>query len=381
MDPTIRLLSDLVAIDSVNPSLVPGAAGEGEIAKALAAELQAIGLDVEIDEVRTGRPNVTGVIEGRRPGRTLVLCGHLDTVGVEGMEAPFSPVVRQGRLYGRGAQDMKGGIAAMVGAARAIVEGPGLDCGRLVIAGVVDEEHSSLGAESWVGTHRGDAAIVTEPTDLAVAVSHKGFVWLEITTRGRAAHGSRPTEGRDAILRMGRVLARLEELDRTWGAGIGHPVLGRASLHASFISGGRELSSYPDNCRLTIERRTLPGETPEAVFGEVEGLLQSLREVDPEFEGTAEVTFSRPPYELAQDQEPARLLRTVVTDRIGRCRITGMSFWTDAAILGGSGIPSALFGPSGAGLHSIEEYVDIDSVMVCRDVLAGFARRFCESRG
>src|SRR4051812_41409571 len=205
MDPAIRLLRELVAIDSVNPSLVPGAAGEAQIADAIATHLRRIGLDVELQDAAPGRPNVIGVLEGRQKGRSLMLCGHIDTVGVEGMAKPFDPIERDGRLYGRGAQDMKGGVAAMIDAAR-VIAAEGLEAGRLIIAAVVDEEYASIGADALVTRWRADAAVVTEPTDLRIAVGHKGFAWFQIETRGRAAHGSRPKDGRDAILRMGRVL-------------------------------------------------------------------------------------------------------------------------------------------------------------------------------
>ena len=209
MDPFLDLLRDLVAIDSVNPSLVPGAAGEAQIAAAIAAHMRRIGLDVQVEEVVPGRPNVIGVLEGRGPGRSLMFCGHVDTVGVEGMEAPFTPEMRSGRLYGRGSQDMKGGVAAMIDAARMVAE-RGLARGRLIVAAVVDEEYASIGADALVRNWTADGAVVTEPTDLQVAIGHKGFAWIEIETRGRAAHGSRPLDGRDAIMRMGRVLQRLE---------------------------------------------------------------------------------------------------------------------------------------------------------------------------
>src|SRR5262245_55168132 len=213
MDPVITLLRDLVAVDSVNPSLVPGAAGEGAIAQAIAEEMRRSGMDVQIQDVAPGRPNVIGVLEGRTGGRSLMFCGHIDTVGVEGMDAPFDPQIRSGRLYGRGAQDMKAGVAAMIDAARQTLE-RGLARGRLIVAAVVDEEYASIGADALVTEWLADAAVVTEPTDLQVAVGHRGFAWLNVETRGRAAHGTRPKDGRDAIMRMGRVLQRLEALDR-----------------------------------------------------------------------------------------------------------------------------------------------------------------------
>jgi len=300
MDRAIQLLRDLVAIDSVNPSLVPGAAGEGAIAQAIAAELRRLGLDVELHDAAPGRPNVVGVLEGRARGRSMMFCGHVDTVGVEGMNAPFDPVERNGRIYGRGAQDMKGGIAAMIDAARMVAEA-GLRAGRLVVAAVVDEEYASVGADALVARVRADAAVVTEPTDLQIAIGHKGFAWTEIRTRGRAAHGSRPRDGRDAIVRMGRVLTSLEALDRALQAARPHPLLGTASLHASVIAGGRELSSYPDVCTLKFERRTLPGETDTMLTREIDSLLASLHTQDPEFEASATPLFSRPAYEVAAD--------------------------------------------------------------------------------
>jgi acetylornithine deacetylase len=377
MDPTFRLLRDLVAIDSVNPTLVPGAAGEGAIAAAIAAELRSIGLDVEVEEVSPGRPNVVGVLEGRAPGRTLMFCGHTDTVGVAGMSAPFDPNERDGRLYGRGAQDMKGGVAAMIGAARAIAESGGLKTGRLVVAAVIDEEHASLGADALVERWTADGAVVTEPTDLAIAIAHKGFAWIEVTTEGIAAHGSRPREGRDAIFRMGRVLSRLEALDRELQSRPPHPLVGTASLHASIINGGRELSSYPDSCVLQIERRTVSGESLQQGLVEVERILAGLRAEDPDFRGSARLVFGRPPYEIDPADTLPDALRAAVSDAGRQTHTTGVSFWTDAAVLGNAGVPSVIFGPGGAGLHSTEEHVRLDEVLVCRDALAHLARAFC----
>lgn len=371
MDPAIRLLRDLVAIDSVNPSLVPGAAGEAQIADAIAAHLRRLGLDVEMQQAAPGRPNVIGVLEGRAKGRSLMLCGHVDTVGVDGMAAPFDPVVRGGRLYGRGSQDMKGGVAAMIDAAR-VVAAEGLAAGRLIVAAVVDEEYASIGADALVARWRADAAVVTEPTDLQIAVGHKGFAWFEIVTKGRAAHGSRPSEGRDAILRMGRVLHGLERLDRELAARPPHPLVGVPSLHASLIAGGRELSSYPDRCALKFERRTVPGEADTAIGAEIEMVLGELRAEDAEFEAALTPLFARPPYALAPEHAlPQALARAAGA---GLDRFVGMSFWTDAAVLGSAGVPSVLFGPGGAGLHSTEEYVEVDDVLRCRDALAALAR-------
>lgn len=369
-DPCLALLRELVAIDSVNPSLVPGAAGEGAIAGAVAARMRAIGLDVVVRDAAPGRPNVVGVLEGSQPGPALMFCGHLDTVGVDDMRDPFEPRERDGRLYGRGSQDMKGGVAAMIDAAR-LARVRGFSRGRLIVAAVVDEEFASLGADALVADWTADAAVVTEPTDLQIGIGHKGFAWIEVTTRGRAAHGSRPAEGQDAILRMGRVLARLEALDRALQARAPHPVLGTGSLHASTVDGGRELSSYPDACRLVYERRTIPGEEGAAVLREAEEILSALRDDDPQFEGTARLTFARPPYQLPAAHPLPSLLASAASRSPPEG--VGMSFWTDAAILGEAGIPTVLFGPGGAGLHSTEEFVRVDDVLACRDALAALA--------
>jgi acetylornithine deacetylase len=375
-DPAIRLLEDLVAIDSVNPSLAPGARGEGEIARRIAAECASAGLLVDVVDVEPGRPNVVGVLEGRTPGPALMFCGHVDTVGVAGMDAPFQPCHRDGRLYGRGAQDMKGGLAAMLGAARVIAESGGLSHGALIVAAVVDEEHASRGAEALVGRWRANAAVVTEPTDLDVAIAHKGFQWVEIETRGRTAHGSRPADGRDAILRMGRVLTRLEAIDRQLQTQPAHPLLGTPSLHAAIIDGGTEWSSYPGRCRLKVERRTTPGEADDVALQEARGILDRLRREDWEFDAEVRAVFGRGAYEIdPADTLPAMLV--AAASSVGcRPKRVGMTFWSDAAILGAAGIPSVLFGPGGEGLHSPHEYVRVEDVRRCRDALVALVRDF-----
>ncbi len=350
MDPAIRLLRDLVAINSVNPTLVPGAPGEREIAQAIAAHMRAIGLDVSVEDAGGGRPNVVGVLEGRTKGRALMFCGHTDTVGVAGMSHPFTPVERDGRLFGRGAQDMKGGVAAMIDAARVVAQ-RGLASGRLIVAAVVDEEHSSVGADALVKTWRADAAVVTEPTDLAIAIGHKGFAWVEVEVFGKAAHGSRPADGVDAILRLGRIMSRLEALDADLQARSPHPLM-----------------------RTGLERRTLPWEPESTALTEVLQILDGLAGEDPTFRSSARTMFSRPAYELPVDHQlPQQLMNASVTATGVTPPVVGASFWTDAAILGHAGIPSILFGPGGAGLHSTEEYVNIADVTVCRDVLVGLA--------
>ena len=381
-DATINLLRDLIAIDSVNPSLAPDAAGEKQVAELIAARLRSAGMDVEIQPVAGDRSNVIGIVEGARPGRTLMFCGHMDTVGVAGMKNPFDPVQKDGRIYGRGSQDMKGGLAAMIAAAVQMAQTGALSAGRLVVASVIDEEYASIGAEALITKWSADAAIVGEPTDMKMAVGHKGFEWVEITTGGVAAHGSRPADGRDAIMRMSRVLSRLENLDRQIQSRDPHAIHGTGSLHASIIAGGRELSTYPDECVLKMERRTIEGEPRLCALAEVERILDELRAEDPEFTASAKSLFARPPYltpSAARD-----VLTKIIAPAIARKGVQpttgGMSFWTDAAILGEAGIPSIVFGPGGAGLHSVSEYVLEEDVLTCRDALTELATQFCSDK-
>jgi acetylornithine deacetylase len=361
-DKTLRLLSDLIAIDSVNPDLVPGASGERAISEFVEIELKKYGLDVERTEIAPGRWNVVGVLEGRAKGRSLMLCGHIDTVGVEGMEAPFKPVIKDGRVYGRGAEDMKGGVASIMAAARAIAENGGLERGRLVLALVADEEYASIGAEAVAKRWSADAAIVCEPTHLMIATGHKGFAWVEVTTHGRAAHGSRPDEGKDAILAMGPILDGLRALEARFIAAPPHPLLGRPSVHASLISGGRELSTYPDRCTLHIERRTIDGEANDILLSEVQSFAG---------EATARLLFTRAPYITPSDSD---LPERVDAAMGGGASRGAMTYWTDAAVLGHAGIPTVVFGPGGAGLHGVDEYVDAAEVSACRDALVNVMR-------
>src|SRR3954452_8418870 len=237
-----ELTARLVAIDSVNPSLVSGGAGEGEIAQFVARWAADAGLEATVLEETPGRPSVVVRAAGNGGGRALLLCGHVDTVGVEGMADPFTPRVEGDRLHGRGAYDMKAGVAAALVACREAAS-LGL-AGDVVVAAVADEEHSSLGVQEALRTVRAEAAIVTEPTELAVVVAHKGFVWSEIEVTGRAAHGSRPPPGVEPIVKTGALLTAVGELDARLGDRR-HPLLDRGSVHASVIRGGSEMSSYP----------------------------------------------------------------------------------------------------------------------------------------
>jgi acetylornithine deacetylase len=353
-----ELASALVAIDSVNPALVPGGAGEAQIAAFVADWCVEHGLDVEL--LGDKRPSVVATKRGSGGGRSLLLNGHLDTVGVAGMETPFEPRIEDGRLYGRGAYDMKGALAAILLAA---TEANGLR-GDVIVTLVADEELASIGTEAVVEHVQADAAIVVEPTDLRVAIAHRGFVGFELTTAGVAAHGSRPDLGVDAIAKMGPILVALAELDERLQAGERHPLVGTASLHASLIEGGQELSSFPASCVLTGERRTIPGET----VAHVEQELRTLAG-----DAALRIIASRDPLTVEPDDPFVELVGRVS----GAGDYVGALFWTDAALIAGAGIPTVLFGPAGEGAHAVIEWVDLASLDRVRDVVGRVAAEWC----
>jgi len=359
-----ELLADLVRIDSINPELIARAAGEGEIARFVGAWLEDAGLEVEVEEVAPGRFNVVGVARGSGGGLTLLLNAHMDTVGVGGMERPFEPAVENGLLHGRGSYDMKAGLAAiMLAGAEAVRAGLR---GDVIVTAVCDEEVASIGTARVAERYRADAAIVSEPTEMRLALAHKGFVGFEIETKGRAAHGSRPDLGVDAIAHMGHVLVGIEELDRRLRADPTHPLLGSGSLHASVIEGGQEFSSYPERCLLEGERRTIPGETDAHVESELRALLG-------EIEGEVRVVVAREPFETPAEEPIAKL----VARHAGQPEVVGVPFWADSALLSSAGIPTVVFGPAGEGAHAVEEWADLASVERCADVYAAVARELC----
>jgi acetylornithine deacetylase/succinyl-diaminopimelate desuccinylase-like protein len=308
-------------------------------------------------------------------GRTLLLCGHLDTVSVEGMRDPHVPRVDGDRLYGRGAYDMKAGLAAALVACRDAARHR--LSGDVVVAAVADEEHASVGVQEVLETVHADAAVVTEPTELGVVVAHKGFVWSEIEVSGRAAHGSRPDLGVDAIVKTGPVLTAIGALDAALTART-HPLAGRASVHASMIRGGEELSSYPARCVVGVERRTLPGETAADIETELGSVLDQCRASDEGFEAAQRTLLVRPPFEVAEDAAIVELVRDAAAAELGAPPpIGGAGYWTDAAFIADAGIPTVLFGPGGAGAHASEEWVSISETDTVARTLVDVARRLC----
>ena len=390
----VALARELVRVDSRNPTLVAGAPGEAAVARVLADILVSWGFEVEVHEAAPGRPNVVAWIPGTgslvvtesidpaaeiRPAMpALMFNGHLDVVGVDGMvHAPFDAETRDGRMYGRGSTDMKGGVAAMCAAAvRAADAGIARD---ILITAVADEEFESLGTNELLRRGvRARAAIVTEPTKLAIAPAHRGFAWIEVVVAGRAAHGSRYDVGIDAIRHAGLLLAELDVLDERELVLRTHPLLGHASLHASLISGGIGMSTYPDRCVVHLERRTVPGERVEDVVSEIEAACARVRARRPTFEAEVIRRFSQCPSDVAVDAPIVRTLATALTEAGMPTPMEGLSAWTDAALLNAAGVPAICFGPGDIALaHAAEEWVLEAEIERAADVLARLAGHWC----
>lgn len=373
-DPTAitELLAALVRVPSVNPTLDPAAGhGEAAIAEAGRSWLAARGVRAWLEPVAPGRPNLVAEV-GEGDGPTLVLCAHLDTVDVRGMTIPpFEPRIEGSRLYGRGAYDMKCGVAAVMAALDALQRAP--PHGRVLAALVADEEHASLGAQHFVAHHRAEACILTEPSERRLVLAHKGFVWLELRARGRAAHGSRFDLGKSAIGRMARIVAALERFDEVeLRARASHPLLPPPSLHCSMIQGGSGLSTYAAECVAQVERRTVPGETERQVVDEIRRVIAEAGE-----EAEVTVSLTRSPLACDRDSAIAGAVREAVREATGQApEEVGVGYWMDAALFADAGVPTVDFGPTGAGAHEAVEWVDLPSVAVCATVLVAAARRF-----
>ena len=372
-------LSELISINSVNPSLIPGAPGESHIAACVADQMKSLGLEILRLEPEPGRISVVGKRRGSGNGSSLMLNAHYDTVGVENMLLPFDPVVREGRMFGRGAYDMKGRLAASLGAVKALNDARiGLH-GDLLVAAVADEEYASLGTSDLLDHVTTDGAIVTEPTQLQICVAHKGFIWLEVETTGRAAHGSRVDLGIDANMKMGQFMAKLSMLEEALRKRTSHPLLGSASLHGATLAGGTEFSAYAARCRLGIERRTLPGEDPEKAIGDIQTILQHLEREDPQFRSSLTTLLVRDPFEVRPDCSIVEVVKSA-TEAVcdNSPRLIGDHPWMDAALLSAAGIETVVIGPSGGGAHSSEEWVDLESAIHLAEILARSACAYCE---
>lgn len=373
----LALLDDLVRIESVNPLLDPKGSGEAEIARFVAEWGRGAGLRAETVEGTPGRPSV--VLRGGRRigGRRLLLCGHLDTVGIGGNADGIRPRIEGDRMYARGAYDMKAGLAACLIAARDAVA-TGID-GEVIVAAAADEEASSLGMEDLLRHLDAggiDGAVVSEPTERRIGTAHRGFAWIEVTVTGVAAHGSRPHLGADAIMAAGRVLVAFDEFDRELRTR-SHPFLGSGNLHASLIEGGSEGSTIPDRCVFSVEWRTLPGETLADVEAAVAGVLESSPADDPRITISSRILAFREGMETPPE---APILRSMLAAAGEGSEVVPLSYWADSALLSAAGIPTVLYGPDGEGAHADIEWVSLSGTVTAAEVLTRLAVEFCGAR-
>ena len=371
----ITLLTELVAINSINRTLSEGP-GEREIAEFIARHLNDLQLDTAIHDIGPDQRNVIAIIAGKGRRRSLLLNAHLDTVGVDGMDQPFTLARKEDRLYGRGTYDMKGSVAIMLLLADYFTrQAPALD---ILLTFVSDEEDKSTGMEYLVEHWLPDISpapvggIFLEPTEEDIGVCHKGFTWYELTVTGKAAHGSLPEQGIDAILPLRAALNELNDIQAEFERRDPNPLLGRPSLHSSIIKGGSELSVIPSRSSLQWERRTLPDESPRDLERELERILQAVSQHPGDHSVTGGEFFVRPPYRIPEDAEILKRIQKVTP----RSKQVGLPFWADSALAGNMGTPSILFGPCGHGAHAVDEWVSLKSLLNVYEVLKKLIRDF-----
>lgn len=376
--PTIKLLKNLIKIPSVNPS-VEKRYDEEAIASYIAKWFRKTKRFRVIEQkVDKNRFNVIAILEGKGNGKSLMLNGHMDTVGTSYMTVnPFHPTEKKGRIYGRGSCDMKGSLAAMMSATLALSKLPRPLEGDVIFTGVVDEEQGSKGTSKLVEHFRSDAAIVGEPTNLDIGVAHKGYAWLEVETIGREAHGSMPEQGIDAIEKMCAIVSKLQALRRQHK--LNHPLVGTAKIHTSTISGGTEWSTIPGNCILHLERRLLPGETPGDAVKELRQLIQQASKNDQNLRAKIRLARHAGSMEVNVKQPLVQFLLQVTRRLTGKCQVVGVPYWTDAAILVNQArIPSCLFGPGDIKFaHSNLESIKARDVLTAATIYAATAQRYC----
>ena len=379
-DKLLNLLQELIRINSTNPSLSPEGKGEHEIAHYLREYLARLGLETHIQNVGKNRANIIGVYKGSGGGKSVLLCGHIDTVSINRMEIdPFEPEFVDGKVYGRGALDMKSGVAALILAVQSIVEAGKKLKGDVYLVLVADEEYASIGMESVLEKYSADGAILCEPTNQEIVIAHKGFSWIKVEIFGCSAHGSRPDKGIDAIVKSGKVLKEIENLGNNVLIQKKHPLLGFPSIHASSINGGIELSTYPDYCKIELERRNLPGEEPADVANEIDRILSDIKSKDAQFKADYEIFFSRPAFEISKEEPIVQsIVRAHSAAGMGMPKFKGLGGWMESALLFEAGIPPVIFGPSGSGAHAAVEYVNFDSVVSTTEVLIKTLIDFCD---
>jgi acetylornithine deacetylase len=365
---TTTLLAELVRIPSISPSLDPvEGTGETAIAEYAVDWLKEHGIEAWIDDVAPGRPNAVGRLS-TGPGPTLILYAHTDTVQVSNMTIPpFDPRIEGNRMYGRGSDDMKCGVAAVMVAAARLARRRDFS-GTLLLALVSDEEHASIGAQAFVQKYRADGCIITEPTNGELVTGHRGFAWIDVEVQGRAAHGSRWDIGVSANALAGRLLVALDEFDRNVLRARTHPLLGSASMHPAIVKGGVGLSTYAPRCLIQLERRSLPGESEADIVGEIETVAKAAG-----VEATVRSTVFRLPMVCPPE---AKVRRALLAALDAPPREVGGWGWMDAALFDAAGIPTIVYGPTGEGAHAAVEWVDLPSVEHCTNVYEKAALEF-----
>jgi len=376
IDDAGELLSRLVRCPSVGPgegTPLDPPFGEARLIDLLRETLDSWGAQVQVSEVAPGRPNLIARFDGADAGRSVMLEAHADTVGVEGMTiSPFEPVLRDGRLYGRGACDTKGPMAAMLLAIRSVLDRQGRPGPTVHFVSTCDEERGARGARALMaGGFRPDCAVVGEPTDLAVVHACKGVAHVRIETVGLAAHGSAPDRGRNAIYRMRKVLEALEGPVSASLAARRHPALGPPTINVGVIAGGSQSNTVPDRCRIDVDRRLLPGENMEQVAEEILSPLEAIRRSDPAFEFQSRCTLVYPPFEEDPSCELVTRLRAACQAELGRADLSAVPWASNANIFKEAGIPSVVFGPGSVRqAHTRDEFIELEQVAQAARVYA-----------
>jgi acetylornithine deacetylase len=374
-----ELLSELVRISSVNPFTQADYEwppfGEAELAKFVAGYMQDIGCDVALQGVLPRRENVLATLPGRSgASRALLMEAHLDTVHIDNMRIePFDPVVRDGRLFGRGSSDAKGSLAAMMLAMKLVLSRGVTPHVTVHLAATVDEEYQWRGVTQLIKSGPAfDAAIVGEPTNLDVVIAHKGALRCRVLTHGRAAHSSRPEQGVNAIEKMAEVVIGLRAGFDARYAGVRHPTVGGPTLSIGLIRGGTEVNTVPYECAVWIDRRVVPGETPEAAVNGIRAIVSDLVRDDPTLEVTLEDPYLvDPALEVPEDSPIVACLTKACRAILNEARVTGVPFGSDASKITAAGTPAIVFGPGSIeDAHGPTESVELWQVARAAEVLA-----------
>ena len=376
----INLVSDLVRIDSSNPWLVPGSPGEANVAAYIKRWLEPLGVEVQIEEVEPGRPNLIAIWRGAGGGKSLCLYAHNDTVGYAlWRDRALTPRIEGNNMIGLGAADDKGHGAAALLALKSLVESGTRLRGDVWVLLPIDEEGTSSGSMDFVKKYKPDAMLVLEALGMGkVTISHQGFGWIDIIVEGRAAHGSRPEQGVDAIIHMAEVVTRMQKLDQEIFAISPHPLNGRTVFHTGTINGGTDYATYPDRCVLGIEIGTQPGETIQNRVNEIESIFGEVRKLYPNFKGTVDVKLARDPFDASGHEELWQIVSSEMEQETGlKTAAVGENSWGDAQLFQDAGIPTLMFGAAGGNLHAPEEWVSLPELTNLARIVAGTARRYC----